>query len=313
MNIEPLHCFLELRLHCRDCRAVQFACPHCAEPFGLAIAPAAAFPYLPAAWPCPDCGCLIHPRVLGFAPNPTNERPAPEALSDDLARLEAAYRNSPATPPPPVSVELAQAWALILSRLELPSTRMLLSQQARLIELSQSRAVVAVVANWAPMVQTRAELIRDAIQRVSGHRPALELLPVAELPDSPVVATIRPPAPRWAAPAAAAAPARTTRRSGRRPARRAVPRRAPAPPPPTYRQPCPSTAARRTLAAWSALGLPLATTPGATIAKAYRQTFGCDPHRQRQTRTYSRRELAAVLQQLGQPLPPALQGLEVVL
>lgn len=316
MTLEPLHCFLELRLHCRDCRAVQFACPHCAEPFGLAIAPAAAFPYLPAPWPCPDCGCVIHPRVLGFAPNPTNERPAPEALSDDLARLEAAYRNSPATAPPPVPVELAQAWALILSRLELPSTRMLLSQQGRLIELSPTRAVVAVVANWAPMVKTRAELLRDAIQRACGHRPALELLPVAELPASPVVPTIRPPAPRRPAPAAAAT-ARTTRRTTRRPrAARPAPRRrapAPPPPPPTYRQPCPSTAARRTLAAWSALGLPLATTPGATIARAYRQTFGCEPHRQRQTRTYSRRELAAVLQQLGQPLPPALQGLEVVL
>jgi hypothetical protein len=317
VNAEPLRALIELRLHCRDCRAVQFACPHCAEPFTLALAPGAPFPLMVPPRPCPDCGALLHARVLGYHPNPTNERPAPEALSDSLAALERAYASSPATPPPPVPVELAQAWSLILSRLELPSTRMLLSQQGRLIELSQTRAVVAVRAHWAPMVQTRAELLRDAIQRVSGHRPALELLPVAELPASPVVATIRPPAPRWAAPAAAATtpprrrpPARRSRRP--RPARPAPRRRAPAAPPPTYRQPCPSTAARRTLAAWAALGLPLATTPGATIARGFREVFGCEPQRHRQTRAYSRRELAAVLQQLGHPIPAALQGLEVV-
>lgn len=313
MTAEPRRAWVELRLHCRECDSVQFCCPHCAEPFGLAIAPGAPFPLIVPPRPCPDCGALIHVQVLGYETNPTAERPASEALSDDLARLERAWAASPATPAPPVSLEVAQAWALILSRLELPSTRMLLSQQGRLIELSQTRAVVAVVAYWAPMVQSRAELIRDAIQRVSGHRPALEVLPVAELPASPMVPAIRPPAPRWAAPAAATPPARTARRTTRRPrsARRAGWRPAP-PPPPTYRQPCPAAANRRTLAQWQAQGVPLDQLPPATVAKGYRETFGCEPRRQRQTRTYSRRELAAVLQQLGQTLPGTLQGLEVL-
>jgi DNA polymerase III subunit gamma/tau len=308
VTFKPLNAYFELRLHCRDCHTVQFVCPICAEPFALVIPPAGPFPFIPPPHTCPDCRSLLHPRVVGYEPNPTNERPAPEALSDSLAALERSYQASPSVAPAPVPLELAQAWSLILSRLELPSTRMLLSQQAHLIEISQTRAVVAVVTNWAAMVRTRAELIRDAIQRVSGHRPALEVLPVAELPGSPAVASIRPPAPVRPAPAAATKPRRTPTRR-RRPARRAGWRAAP--PPPTYQQPCPSTANRRTLTQWQAQGLPLDQLPPATVAKGYRQAFGCLPRKLRQSCSYSSRELAAVLQQLGQPIPAPLQGLEV--
>jgi hypothetical protein len=97
VNAEPLRALIELRLHCRECDAVQFCCPICAEPFTLALAPGAPFPLMVPPRPCPDCGALLHARVLGYHPNPTNERPAPEALSDDLARLERAYASSPSS------------------------------------------------------------------------------------------------------------------------------------------------------------------------------------------------------------------------
>ena len=67
-------------------------------------------------------------------------------------------------------------WGRTLQALELPSTRMLLSQQARLEALRPNRwgglvAVVAVAPDWLPMVRTRQALLSDALGRALDARP----------------------------------------------------------------------------------------------------------------------------------------------
>ena len=56
----------------------------------------------------------------------------------------------------------------MLANLELPSTRMLLSQQAELVRLDAQRAVVRVAPNWLSMVQTRLPLLEQAAERTLG-------------------------------------------------------------------------------------------------------------------------------------------------
>jgi DNA polymerase-3 subunit gamma/tau len=87
----------------------------------------------------------------------------------------------PAPAPAPVSVEpnssanLPELWQQILAGLELPSTRMLLSQQARLVRLDERRAVVQVAGNWMAMVQSRLPLLEAAVAKALGSPRQLTL------------------------------------------------------------------------------------------------------------------------------------------
>ncbi|MBJ7364511.1 MAG: DNA polymerase III subunit gamma/tau, partial [Synechococcus sp. SupBloom_Metag_053] len=60
------------------------------------------------------------------------------------------------------SQDLTVIWQQILASLELPSTRMLLSQQGELVRLDRSKAVVRVAPNWVAMVQSRLPLLEQA-------------------------------------------------------------------------------------------------------------------------------------------------------
>ena len=73
------------------------------------------------------------------------------------------------------NTSLPELWQQILGSLELPSTRMLLSQQAQLIRLDNHRAVVQVAGNWMGMVQSRATLLEQAISRACGGNRQLVL------------------------------------------------------------------------------------------------------------------------------------------
>lgn len=109
-------------------------------------------------------------------------------LAAALAELGQSPR--PAPPPPPPADPLALIWAAALQRLELPSTRMLLSQQCRLLELRESTyshrnpgelvARVAVVAQWLPLVKDRIHLIGNAMGDTLGRVVAIELQGVAQ-------------------------------------------------------------------------------------------------------------------------------------
>ena len=126
-----------------------------AEPVAAA-APAAVAPVLAPA---------VAPAVAPVAPPAAAPIPAP----------------APAPAPAPVSVEpnssanLPELWQQILAGLELPSTRMLLSQQARLVRLDERRAVVQVAGNWMAMVQSRLPLLEAAVAKALGSPRQLTL------------------------------------------------------------------------------------------------------------------------------------------
>jgi len=85
--------------------------------------------------------------------------------------------ESPTPEPAPAPQNLAELWQQILAGLELPSTRMLLSQQAHLRRLDNSRAVVRVSGNWIAMVQSRLPLLEGAITKVLGSPRQVTLEP----------------------------------------------------------------------------------------------------------------------------------------
>ena len=152
-------------------------------PAAIAAAPAVADPI--ALPPAPT------------APAPAKPTPSPTAASNPAVAV--------AIPEP---ANLAELWAQILASLELPSTRMLLSQQAQLVRLDDHRAVVQVAGTWMAMVQTRLALVEQAITRALGSPRQLVLEaskepppPVASPPQLPQVRRAVAPVTTPAAPA----------------------------------------------------------------------------------------------------------------
>lgn len=106
----------------------------------------------PAATTAPSAASSPHPsRTPGEAPG-TGVAPAETAAAEAAAAAES----------------LPELWQRILAALELPSTRMLLSQQAHLARLDERLAVVRVAGNWISMVQTRLPLLETAVARALG-------------------------------------------------------------------------------------------------------------------------------------------------
>ena len=130
--------------------------------------------------------------------------PAPVSLPDTSP--PAAQPAAAKSPSPPQ--DLGELWQQILAGLELPSTRMLLSQQAELVRLDNHRAVVQVAGNWMGMVQSRVALLEQAIARAVGGNRQLVLeshggaAPMAAMPTPST-----PPPPPTPRPAPVPAPA----------------------------------------------------------------------------------------------------------
>ena len=160
--------------------------------------------------------------LLGLLAEPQASPAAAPATTPIAAAPPAAAVVPPAAPapaaephlPPPPSTEvdvaspaggadLAELWQQILAGLELPSTRMLLSQQAVLARLDQQRAVVQVAGNWMAMVQSRMPLLEKAVSTTLGS-PRQVVLEAGGAPPPPPPLPA-PPAPRQ--PAAVAPPA----------------------------------------------------------------------------------------------------------
>ena len=80
-----------------------------------------------------------------------------------------------------INTDLKEVWEKILSSLELPSTRMLLSQQASLIGLNEEIAKINVASNWVSMIQSRKILIEDAINKSIGSPRKLIIQTANEL------------------------------------------------------------------------------------------------------------------------------------
>ena len=137
----------------------------------------------------------ITPTTVVPAPTPipsASPAPAPELPPVAPAAPEGAAPN------------LAELWQQILGSLELPSTRMLLSQQGQLVRVDANRAVVQVASNWMGMVQSRAALLEQAMAKALGGSRQLVLEassggapPVVQPPPAPVVTppVIKTPSP----------------------------------------------------------------------------------------------------------------------
>ena len=69
---------------------------------------------------------------------------------------------------------LKEKWEQILSKIELPSTRMLLSQQAELESFSSSFIEIALAPNWENMIKSRKVVIESAIKKIFGDAAKLK-------------------------------------------------------------------------------------------------------------------------------------------
>ena len=146
----------------------------------------------PAAAPAQPA---VAPPVVARAPATqavqSAEVQSPEATAEASPETNAAARSE---------TNLGELWQQILAGLELPSTRMLLSQQAQLVRLDERRAVVTVAGNWMAMVQSRLPLLEKAMASALGSPRQLVLEGGGEMPAQPPKATVPAPAPSSSAP-----------------------------------------------------------------------------------------------------------------
>ena len=70
----------------------------------------------------------------------------------------------------PGSNNLKDKWELILSKLELPSTRMLLSQQAELESCDSEKITIALSPNWENMIKSRKVIIENTVKKIFGDQ-----------------------------------------------------------------------------------------------------------------------------------------------
>jgi len=68
------------------------------------------------------------------------------------------------------SNNLKEKWELILSKLELPSTRMLLSQQAELESFDSEKITIALSPNWENMIKSRKVIIENTLKKIFGDQ-----------------------------------------------------------------------------------------------------------------------------------------------
>ena len=110
-------------------------------------------------------------------------RPEPYLVPAAQAPAPAPTAPAPAPAPAPAAsqgeakVGLDELWQRILAGLQLPSTRMLLSQQARLLRLDERRAVVRVASTWITMVESRKPLLEKAMEAALGSPREIKFEP----------------------------------------------------------------------------------------------------------------------------------------
>ena len=140
-----------------------------AEPQAAAIAATPA-PVAQAAAPAQAPAPAGAPPAPAAATVPVPAPAAePAAAPAPAASTTPAPEAAPAPAPAAANLDLNSLWQQILASLELPSTRMLLTQQGELVRLDNQRAVVRVAPNWAGMVQSRLPLLEQAAAKVLGQ------------------------------------------------------------------------------------------------------------------------------------------------
>lgn len=79
---------------------------------------------------------------------------------------------------PKTECSVRDLWERIMNALELPSTRLLLSEQAILIHADPEKVIIQVAKNWFNMVQSRTPLLEKAVAAVTGRRLRVQLEPI---------------------------------------------------------------------------------------------------------------------------------------
>ena len=79
-------------------------------------------------------------------------------------RIENISENNKNNP----GSNLKDKWELILSKVELPSTRMLLSQQAELESFDSEKITIALSPNWESMIKSRKVIIENTVKKIFG-------------------------------------------------------------------------------------------------------------------------------------------------
>ncbi len=74
------------------------------------------------------------------------------------------------------NINLDAIWNNVIAMLELPSTKMLLSQQAKLINLNSDSAEISISEKWINMIQSRKGLIEDAFYKARGSSTKVILI-----------------------------------------------------------------------------------------------------------------------------------------
>ncbi len=111
---------------------------------------------------------LINNQVISDNNNNQNESKAfnnKELINNQDIDQNSKYGNQ--------TDYLKEQWELILSKLELPSTRMLLSQQAELASIDSNEVLIALSPNWENMIKSRKVIIENAIKKVFGDKVKL--------------------------------------------------------------------------------------------------------------------------------------------
>ena len=70
---------------------------------------------------------------------------------------------------------LKEKWELILSKVELPSVQILLSQQAELASFNSNKVVIALSSNWFRMIEMRRLIIQNAVKEIFGEQTIVEI------------------------------------------------------------------------------------------------------------------------------------------
>tara|TARA_Y100001968_G_scaffold297737_1_gene307075 strand:- start:525 stop:1706 length:1182 start_codon:yes stop_codon:yes gene_type:complete len=74
------------------------------------------------------------------------------------------------------NINLDGIWKKVIAMLELPSTKMLLTQQAKLTNLNSNSAEITISEKWINMIQSRKNIIEDAFYKAIGSSIKVTLI-----------------------------------------------------------------------------------------------------------------------------------------
>ncbi len=70
--------------------------------------------------------------------------------------------------------EKEEKWVQILSKVELTSVKMLLSQQAELASFNSNKVEIAFSSTWFNMIEMRRSIIENAVKKIFGEETIVE-------------------------------------------------------------------------------------------------------------------------------------------